>query len=921
MFFNKLSQMKFLLIFLYLLIISEANAQTGIIKGIVVEKKTNETIPGANIWIEGSTVGTSSDLEGKFVISAVNPGTYNIKVSFISYETITKENITVLPNQTIELKIELEQVGQMLKGIDIVARVQRDRENILLMEQKRASAIVQRIGSQEISRKGVSDVAGALTKVTGISKIEGSNDIFVRGLGDRYNSSSINGLPIPSNNPEYKNISLDIISTDIVEFINIDKVYNNKIFGDFAGGNVNIVTKDFDDDNFFKFEIGSKINFNTINENNFQVKGGHSAFGFSTTKPVESISEFDFENSLNPISVMPLGKSFSLTSGYTHKFGKEKQQRISLYGGLSFDNEFSAKEGIAMGTINNAGVARKDFRMKTMSSTANTTAMFNLGYSQNKNNRVNYNFFLINNASNSSETYRGTIIDIADNNNGLMIRRIFDRNTIIINQLLGKHTFSKTSEFEWGVSYNTVTNDAPDRLQNTFRKVGSHYLLGQNQITDNHRYFHRLKENEVAANLNYSHRFLALNENEYKIELNIGSSTRYKTVDFNSTQYNFRILGDHRNDIVDPYNLDNFFNQQNLENGFFRIETFRGNFQVPNALDPQVYSGTQFIQGTYLTTILKPTEQFTAILGIRNESISQEIFWNTQLDPSDRNDLLEIFDFLPSITTKYELNKKQNLRFAASKTYTLPQFKERALFIYEEVTEVKLGNPDLYQSDNYNVDLKWEFFPKTSEVISVAAFGKYILNPINEFAITSATNDISYINTGDWGYVTGLEFEIRKEIFSKNNSKLFAGFNSSYMHTEQELNSEKIQEETIYMVNFTHERARFTGASDLLINADISYSLNWNNDKNNILATISYNYFSDRIYAIGTNGRGNIIEKPFNTLDFIIKTQFENLEIGLNIKNILNPAIERFQANENANALVTSYKKGIISGIKMSYKF
>lgn len=910
----------FLLIIIILLLSFQVNSQTGTISGIVTEKGKTETIPGANIWIEGTSIGSSTDFEGNYSLKNLSPGTYTIKASFISYETINIENVEVKGNQTTILNIELSQVSQMLKGIDIIARVQRDRENILLMEQLKATSIVQQIGSQEISRKGIGDVASAVSKTTGISKMEGSNDIYVRGLGDRYNSSTLNGLPIPSNNPEQKNISLDMISTDIVEFISIDKVYNNKIYGDFAGGNVDIISKDNFDKKTIKFELGSKINLSAIDENNFQIKRGHSATGFSRSKNIESIGSFDFANSMNPKKVLPIGSSFSVLGGNSFKVGKEKNREFSFFTSLSFDSDHSTKEGVAFGTINSAGIPTKDFKMKTYSYSANTTGMINLSYKYNRNHKINYNLFLINSAENSNENYKGTIIDIADYNNGLMIRRIFEKNTILINQFLGNHTINQNSDFNWGVSYNTVTSDAPDRLQNTFRMVNDNYYFGQNQITDNHRYYHFLKEDETSANLVYSYKILS-DETDFKVKFSLGNTSRYKNRTFEATQFNFRISADQRNTIINPYNLDAFFNQQNLEQGFFRIETFRGNSQVPFALDPQVYGGTQYIQGNYLTTEYKPNSKFTALIGIRAEYIFQEVYWNTQLDPSDKSDAFEIFDFLPSITTKYEINKKQNLRFAASKTYTLPQFKERAMFVYEEVTQVKFGNPDLYQSDNYNVDLKWELFPKTSEVISVAAFGKYIVNPINEFVIASATNDISFLNTGNWGYVTGLEFEIRKEIYNKNNSKLFAGFNSSYMHTEQELNSEKVKEETIYMVNFTHERARFTGASDLLINADLSYSHDWNENKNNLLATISYSYFSDRIYAIGTNNRGNIIEKPFHSLDLIIKTSFDKIELGFTAKNILNPAIERYQANSNGDALVISYKKGIIAGLKISYTF
>jgi hypothetical protein len=906
---------------LFLLICSsQILAQTGSIKGIVKEKGS-ETIIGANVVIAGTTTGTTTNLDGFYEIKGLEAGSYNLQISFISYETVIIENIIVTANVATEVNVDLVQVTQMLQTVDIVARLQKEKESILLLEQKKSNEIVQHIGAQELSRKGIGDVATAITKVTGISKVEGSNDIYVRGLGDRYNSTQMNGLPMPSNNPEQKNISLDIFTTDIVEFITIDKVYNNRIYGDFAGGNVDINSREFSGDRLFKLEVGSAINFSALSEGKFPLKAGPGYSGFFSTLAPTSLEQFEFENSWNPQYVQPIANNFGISAGNVFKIGKEKKRELSFFTTVNFSNDFSVKDGVAFGAVNSSGVPHKSFVMKSYSYSTNTTAMLNLGYKFNKNHKLNYNMVFINSSDNSNEEYRGTIIDIADDNNGLLIRKVYEKNTILINQFLGKHTMGLRSEFNWGASYNNVTSNAPDRLQNTFRMVDGDYYFGQNQITDNHRYFHKLEENEAALNLSYSYKLLSENTAGYKLKFTLGASARYKTRHFEATQYNFRILQSARDIVVDPNNLDAFFHQESLENNYFRIETFRGNFQVPNALDPQVYGGTQLVQGTYLTTEYRITDRLTALFGLRAEYISQEVTWNTQLDPSDKSDWFEFFDLLPNLTTKYELNKKQNLRFAVSKTYTLPQFKERAMFIYEEVTQVKLGNPDLYHSENYNADLKWELFPKASEIIAVGVFGKYILNPINEFAITSATNDISFLNTGNWGYVAGIEFELRKDIVSKDNYKVSLGFNTSYMHTDQELNSEKVKEETIYMVNFTHERARFTGASDLLINSDISFQRSWNENKNFFTATASYSYFSDRIYAIGTNNRGNIIESPFHSMDVIAKVEFKKFGIGLTAKNILNPAVERYQANADQDVLVISYKKGVFAGIKMSYKF
>ncbi|MDD2199342.1 MAG: hypothetical protein PHE08_06415, partial [Bacteroidales bacterium] len=156
---------------------------------------------------------------------------------------------------------------------------------------------------------------------------------------------------------------------------------------------------------------------------------------------------------------------------------------------------------------------------------------------------------------------------------------------------------------------------------------------------------------------------------------------------------------------------------------------------------------------------------------------------------------------------------------------------------------------------------------------------------------------------------------------STYKNKLIAGANASYMHTDQELNSDKVQEETRYAVQFTNENARFTGASEWLLNADVSYIKIWNENQNKVMVSIAYNFFSDRIYAIGTNQRGDIIEKSFSSLDFILKTELKSFEIVINIKNILNPNIETYQANFDKDITVLSYKRGINVSFGLSYTF
>lgn len=916
--------MKFRILIITLLITFLSNAQKGTVSGVLTDKDmNNESLPFANALIKGTTIGTTTDIDGKYELT-VEPGNYILELSFLGYQTV-EVPITIKAGQTVTVNRALTAGdGMMLQDVVITATASREKESALLLEQKEAVEIKQSIGVQELSRKGVSDVATAVTKTTGITKQEGSGSIYVRGLGDRYNSTTMNGLPVPSNNPEKKNINLDIFSTDILEFVSIDKVYNSKLYGDFAGGNVDIVSKDFKGKGYIKFDVGTKLNTNALNENDFSLQKGPSQSGFTTYSiPSNPLTQYNY-NTLQLDTKTPAGGTYNLSGGKSFLVGDEG--KLNFFGTASYGNEYNAiSEGTAKAGVNEAGVINKNFdSYVALGYQTNTTLMGNLGYRINNSNKISFNSIYINTSTQAKEEYTGYIVDIANNGNGLVRRSTYVKNSLFINQLLGEHKLNDRSKFNWSLGMNNVDSDMPDRTQNIFRNEENGYILSSISATDNNRYFQYLQEDEGVASLTYDYKFNKTNEDEFKGKFTFGYNGRYKTRDFEATQFNFKSNNGFTGQVVDPNNLDLFYNQDNLSNGYFTITTFRGNSQVSNALDPQTYNGELLINGGFLNTEYKHNK-LTTVIGLRGEYIFQKIEWNTQLDPSGGEDELEKIAFLPSLTMKYELNEKQNLRLGFSKTYTLPQFKERALFVYEEVTEVKVGNPDLYASDDYNLDLKWELFPKSEELISLTTFGKYILNPMNEVTISSSTNDISFINTGDFGYVAGAEIELRKQLFNFdeiNAKKLSAGFNASYLYSNQDLNTEKVIEETDYNVVFTNEEGKFTGASDLLLNADLTFFKEWNNKESNISTTVAYTYFSDRVYAIGTNGRGDLVDKSFGTLDFITKSKLtEKLGLSFTVKNILNPTINRVQENPLADVNVLSYKKGLNIALSFNYQF
>lgn len=917
----------------------------GTIKGTLLDKEmNNEPLSFASVVIKGTTIGTETDLDGNYTLT-VDPGTYTLVFSFLGYQEL-ELNVVVKSNETTTANAILEaSEGVALEEVKLRAVTSKEKESALLIEQKKAVTIDQKIGSEELSKKGVSNVANALTKTTGISKQQGSGTIFVRGLGDRYNMTTLNGLPLPSNNSSKKNIDLNIFSTDIIEFVSIDKTFNPKNYGDFSGANIEISSKKYTGKGFFEIAIGSGINSEANSQDVFYLNDGPNKSGFYDIGiPLFPLNNYNFVTSWNrEKSSNPINTSLSVKAGDSYELGEET--KLSLFGVASFDNGYRFNEGISRGSINTSGVARRDYNLKSYVYETNTTAMGNVRL-KHKSNEIKYNALMINTSSQKHEEYNGIhdVFDYAPEGGAYLQRAIFDRTELFVHQLLGAHKISESFELNWGGAYNYVKNSTPNRRQYLLTPDDWNLPEGPKSFkqtlnqSDNHRLFLDLEEEEIAANFSTVYKFKKNEDDDFLGKLTLGYNGRIKSVDFEATQFNFKINNTGGNAMVQPlilniYDLDSYFNQENFSAGLFDIRTFRGGLGTgTDVLLPQSYGGNQDIHAGFSTLEYVFSDKFTGIFGLRVEQINQSLNFNTSLNTGFNE--LDQLELLPSISLKYELNEKQNLKFAASKTYTLPQFKERAPFQYDETPTLStIGNPALYTSTNYNFDLKWDFFPKSEEIISVGVFSRFINDPINKITINSASNDVSWVNSGDLATVYGTELELRKNIFLAEvdtedkvlKTKLSGGINISYLNSNQDLSKEKVINETSaagfpLSVDFSFSESALTGASELLLNADLSFLKEYSAHKS-IQGTIAFNYFSDRIFALATeSGRGNIMDSGVPTLDFIFKAKLnKQIGIGVSAKNILNPTIERIQ--EIQEVVVSSFKVGSNINLSLSYNF
>ena len=918
--------MKLKLFILTLFITTLSFAQNkGTISGVITDKDSNnETLPFANVNVKGTKVNATTDIDGKYSFN-IAPGSYVLQFTFVGYEP-KDVPVKIAAGEKLVVNQELSSGAYALKDVVVTSTVNRQKETALLLEQRNAVEIKQAIGAQELSRKGISDVASAVTKVSGITKQEGSGSVFVRGLGDRYNVTTLNGLPLPSNNPSNKNILLDIFTTDIVESIGISKTFESQNYADFSGANVDIVSKKMSGNPFVEFGLGLGGNSNVLKLNNFYLQDGPSYLGFKkVSAPNNPLLPYNFATSWDRQErKYTLNNSISLSGG--KKFNVGENGSIGTFITASFDNDNKYNEGVYKTNITAQGLANSDFFRKSYKYNTNTTVMGSANYKINTKNSLLFTTLFLNSTSQDYSEYNGKNIEFPGNDPvGFIKRGTFDKTQLVLNQLLGKHELNERWNTNWAIGYSILDNTIPDRMQNTFVPVedgSTVYTFFKNSSINNHRYYQNLTENELSANLSASYNF-AKKEDTFKGKATLGYSGKTKNVDFNSQQYSFFPVSNKTVFPVDSFNNTDLY----LSNTYFNLSDGDSSSRLA-----QYYTGHLNINAIFGNIKYDFTDKLSVILGGRFEQIEQYVIYKSLDAPDGTARTYAPVKFLPSIIAKYKLNEKQNLKFAASNTYTLPQFKEKVKILFQEVGQSFEGNDKLYASTNYNADLSWELFPSSDELISVTAFGKLIQDPINEMYTNSSSGNITYANTGDKAVVTGVELEFRKNIFEKTDAnnlkqKLAFGFNGSYMYQDQDLSNNKVVIENGFGANFTFKNSKLSGASDFLANADLSFTKEFKEDRD-VTATLTYAYVSDKLAVIGTQERGNLVDKSINRLDFIVKSNLtKNLKLGLAYKNILNPAYRRVAEQSKApnvkaaDILASSYKIGSNLSLSLNYKF
>lgn len=925
--------MKFKLILLALLFSLSSIGQTkATITGVLTDKdNSNLPLQFANAAIKGTNIGVTTDEKGKYTLK-VEPGNYTLVFSFVGYESV-EVAITAKSNETLTINKVLGSGGYKLDDVKIQKVTNREKETALLQEQKKAIEIKQSIGAQEMSRKGVSDVEEGLTKITGISKV-GSRGLFVRGLEDRYNNLLINDLAAPTNNPFKKIIPLDIFPTDIVGVIDVYKTFNPNIYGDFAGGTFNIATSTSKSSkSLTKISIGTGLTTNNnlsdflISKDADNTKGFFGLTGNDralpsllggkpssyTFTPDQAIGSFKsgFDVSQNK---SPLNTSIGLL--HTEKFNLKNNDKISYLFSLNFDNNYSIRNGVERNFNNNPSgfVYRNDFINTEYRYKTSLSSLIGLNYS-GKKVKLSWNNFYLRTTENLIKDQNG-YADLTANNNISFIRtNQLDQSDYFNSQLLGEYalTSDKNQNIKFGGSFAKTSYKQPDR------KFFTGTLNGQNILTS------------IAGN-NFIKQYLDINSDVYlsgmlEYSLKFGGVDKKNKLSFGYNGYASLMQSSYRfispinnfvpNSFTVPVNsLDSQLNDYLIQNAFSFKESSNNTYKAK--LNEQT-------NAAYMNVLFKFAGKWEINGGLRAENTLRETKYRTQgsFDEPFQKLTYKNLYFLPSLNVKYEVSNKANIRFATGKTYTKPVIMEAYPIEYINADGTSMrGNPTLTNSENYNVDLKYELFPSEKEMVAVGFFGKNIKTPIERTFIANAANSTitTYLNS-DSANLIGAELEFLFDFgrLNKSLSDFSLGFNTSLMKTNVEVNPNGSIE--------TQKSRELQGASKWLINSDIKYQFNFTKTWSNT-ATLVYSVFGRRIYAVGTGGLDHIYELPVHQLDFVWSSKLtQHFDVKFSADNILNPDRKFELGNDGTSViaeksnLISNYKRGVGFSLNLSYTF
>ena len=833
----------------------------------------------------------------------------------------------------------------------------------LLIERAKDAAAIEAFGSEQISRTGVSDAGAIINKVSGASVVDGKFAV-IRGLSDRYVTTTLNGAEIPSADPYRRSASLDLFPAQIIHKVVVAKTFTPDQPGTYTGGGINIVTKSFPEKPFLSLSLGSAYNTQTSGQDNFLTyRGGgldwagtddgtralpgaiadpalivpnapftsgprtSPTYG-QTIAQAEKLQSLTREMGITQFAptrdAPPLNQNFSLATGdTTHMFGKP----LGVFAGMNYRRDFSLYEnGIsrryAPGPVPGEFAIRNDYTDTRAVDGVNWAGMVNLAYQPLENHEFGFNFLYNQNSENLARQQVGTSLD--DPGGRFFLNRMhFTERNLNTFQIKGAHRVPEVAgiRLDWLAALSQTTQQEPDTRFFNFLEEGGTIQLGKASVPDPKeptRYFRNLHENNrnLKMDMTVPFRQWAGNEGEFKLGLFDSLSDRT----FLDREVYYK--GDAGFD-GDP---NSFLTSDNLG---FTATTNKTNGRISydwsryiQTRDSSYIADSAFAAG-YLMFDVPLVETVRLIGGVRYEMSdlgvdSRSYLANTITGKSTNSSALNQADLLPAAGLVYSFRKDMNLRLSYSQTIARPSFRELAGYrSYDPILDTLLdGNPNLRMSAIQNYDLRWEWFPRPGELLGVSLFYKDLKNAIERRFVTIDAEIITFANR-ETANVIGIELEARKNLDLLDPLLNFfsIGANLSLIQSGVALTGEELSAK-LPRVPGTKSTRSLYDQSPYILNLDLSYD----NPLSGTSASVIFNTSGPRITIASLNTE-DIFEQPSPTFDFVLSQKISRrMAVKFSARNLWDPQIERTYG-EKSDLLYSLFRRGRTFGLSLAYEF
>lgn len=960
-----------------------ANAQKGIIRGVVMDGEMGEPLFSATVVIKGTTNGAITDLDGNFEIKA-DPGTVALELSYIGYKTITVEGVEVKANDvTVLNNLVLKEDNDMGIEVVVTAEAIESNEVAIINIKSKSASMIDGISSDKIRQIGDGNVAEATKRVTGVS-VEGGKYVYVRGLGDRYSKTTLNGVDVPGLDPDRNSLQMDIFPTSLISNIIVNKTFTADLPADFTGGLLNIDTKEFPEEQ--QLSISASTSFNPqyhFNNNFLTYEGGSTDFlGFDDgtrrlpsgvganvptpfTPGISDAQVTNFIQKFNPTLDAQKQMSFldfSAGISYGNQISLKKKnsdelsnRKLGYVFSLSYKSNYRHYDQVAYGefqrdvnanqydmvaaNLQTGALSERNFLIGAMGGLAYKTNVskikLTLLHLQNGESRAG-EFNITNYAGAVGQSGYDAVSDNLEYNQRSLSNVL----------LSGSHVFDKSKwEVDWRLSPTYSTSFDPDIRKTAFSYDGN-YSFAAGEAGNPSRIWRSLNELNATARIDLKKRF----DSPLDLELKFGAAHNFKLRNYEIKLYEILFENSQTWDGPDPSQVlapNNIYTGDDRANSAY-IQS--GN-TTPN---PNEYSSNVNNTAAYVSTSFTLLNKLKSTVGLRAEYYVQRHtgrdiayasgdFVNGNNLENDK--VLESLNLFPTVNLTYTVAPKVNIRGSYTRTIARPSFKELSyaqildpitnrifngsLFAYSSTIDGQqtvTWDGNLVETNIDNVDLRWEWFMPRGQFVSISAFYKNFNNPIELVRIPEQQTSAEYQprNVGN-GRLVGGEFELRNDFGFISPALEALSFNTNVTVVHSAITMTDLE----YNARKSYEREGETigrtrsmaGQSPWVINAGLSYT---NNDIGTNVG-LFYNVKGPTLFIVGTGLIPDVYSQPIHSLNFSYNQKLgknKNTVLEFQVSNILNWKDETLFQSFNAESQVfTSINPGITFSLGVNHRF